>query len=125
VELLGSFPNAEEVALALLETAAPTVLVIPEDLVPPLIVVRRVGGADDRITDQPRIQVQTFGANYAQAADLAEQSRQLILASPARAVAGATIDQAFTDTAPAYVDYGQPSVFRFVATYRLEFRRPR
>lgn len=125
MELLAAFPDAEDIGLELLADLAPTYLATPATLAPPLIVVRRVGGYDDKITDQSRLQVQTFGSNHVQARNLAEACRQKILASPATKVAGVSIDQAFTDAAPAYVDYGQPAIHRYVATYRLEFRRIR
>jgi hypothetical protein len=125
VELLTAFPDAEDVGLALFESLADTVLQTPADLVPPLIVVRRVGGVDDRITDYARVQVHTFGATHAVARNLAEGCRQAALAAPATEVAGAHIDRVVTESAPAYADYGVPTLHRYVATYRFEYRRPR
>jgi hypothetical protein len=124
VELLAAFPDAEDIGLDLLAGLGTTVLVTPATLTFPLIVVRRVGGYDNYITDRCRLQVQTFGANHVQARDLAEACRQKVLAAPgAGLVAGVSIDRAVTESAPTFVDYGQPSVHRYVATYRLEFRR--
>lgn len=125
MELLAAFPDAEDVGLELLAGLAPTYLATPATLAPPLIVVRRVGGFDNKITDRPRLQIQSFGNNHAQARDLAEACRQTILASPATSVAGVNIDQAITEAAPAFVDYGLPGIHRYVATYRLEYRRAR
>lgn len=125
MELLAAFPDAEDIGLALLETLATTVLATPVDLVTPLIVVRRVGGGDNKITDQPRLQVQVYGSTRAQARDLSELCRQTVLASSATLVAGVSIDQAVTESGPTFVDYGQPGIHRYIATYRLEYRRPR
>jgi hypothetical protein len=125
MELLAAFADAEDIGLELLAGLAPTFLATPATLVPPLIVVRRVGGFDNKITDIARLQVHAFGGNHVQARDLAEACRQVIMASPATRVAGVNIDQARTETAPVYVDYGQPAVHRYVATYRLECRRTR
>jgi hypothetical protein len=125
MELLAAFPDAEDIGLELLASVAATALVTPVELEPPLIVVRRVGGANEYFTDRPRLQVQAFGASHAQARDLAEQARQLILAAPATTVAGASIDRTWTESAPVFVDYGTPAVHRYIATYRLEYRRPR
>lgn len=127
MELLAAFPDAEDVGLDLFADLGPTVLVTPATLVPPLIVVRKVGGYDTYVTDRCRLQVQTFGSTHVQARDLAEACRQRVLAAPAgpSLVAGVVIDRTFTDSAPVFVDYGQPSIHRFVATYRLEFRRTR
>ncbi len=124
-ELLDGFPDAEDIALALLEPAGPTSLVVPETITPPLIVVRRTGGADDLFTDSPRLQVDVFGGTHHQAAALAEACRQLVLAAPATGVAGTSIDQTWTESAPSYLDYGDRSVHRYVATYRLAYRRAR
>lgn len=124
MELLAAFPDAEDIGLDLLASLGPTVLVTPATLVPPLIVVRRVGGYDTYITDRCRLQVQCFGSTHVQARDLAEACRQKVLASPGAAlVAGFIIDRATTDSAPVFVDYEQPSIHRYVATYRLEYRR--
>jgi hypothetical protein len=125
VELLSAYPDIEDVALELFAELAPTVLTTPETLVPPLIQVRRVGGTDNRITDQPRIEVQSFGASHASGRDLAEACRQTVLAAVATTVAGASIDRAWTESAPVYVAYGDPTAHRYVATYRIEVRRPR
>lgn len=124
MELLTAFPDAEDIGLDLLADLAPTVLVTPVTLVPPLIMVRRVGGFDTYITDQCRLQVHTFGSSHGQARDLAEACRQTVLAAPgATLAAGFVIDRAVTDSAPLYVDYGQATIHRYVATYRLDFRR--
>jgi hypothetical protein len=124
MELLSAFPDAEDIGLDLLASLGPTALVTPATLTLPLIVVRRVGGQDTYVSDRCRLQVQTFGATHIQARTLAEACRQKILASPGAAlVAGAVIDRAVTESAPVFVDYGQPAVHRYVATYRLEYRR--
>jgi hypothetical protein len=125
MELLAAFPDAEDIGLELLAGLAPTYLATPVTLSPPLIVIRRVGGYDNKVTDIPRLQVQTFGNTHVQARDLAEACRQTILASPATPVVGVSIDQAITETAPVFVDYGQPAIHRYVGTYRLEYRRTR
>lgn len=125
MELLSSFTDIEDVVLVLLEAAGPTVLVTPTTITAPLIVVRRVGGFDNGITDVARIRVQTFGSSHSTASALAEACRQLILASPATHVGGVNIDRAIVESAPVYVDYGQPPLQRYIATYRLEVRRPR
>ncbi|MEU5259020.1 hypothetical protein [Amycolatopsis sp. NPDC021455] len=125
MELLGAFPDIEDLAMELLEPAGPTVLATPEVITPPLIVIRRTGGFDDVITDTPRIQVDVFGSTRRQAADLAETCRQIILASPATGIGHASIDQAWTETAPTFVAYDDRNTQRYVATYGLALRRAR
>lgn len=125
MELLPPFSDVEDFGLLLFEVVGPTVLATPERVTPPLIVVRRTGGLDDMITDIPRVQVDVFGATRRQAADLAEQCRQIVLASPATGFAHTSIDQAWTESAPIFVPYGDQNVQRYVATYRLALRRDR
>lgn len=125
MELLAGWTDAEDVGLALLDPLGPAVLQVPADLVPPLNVVRCTGGYDNRITYAARLQVQTFGLAHASARDLAELTRQTILASPNTVLAGVSIDRAMTEQAPAFVDYGQPGIHRYIGSYRIEYRRPR
>lgn len=125
MELLPAYPDAEDVALELLEAAGPTRLATPSTLTFPLIIVRRVGGFDDRITDMHTIQVECFGSSRRHAADLAERCRQLILAAPASEVAGASIDNAWTEAAPTFAAYDDRNTQRYVGTYRIAMRRAR
>lgn len=124
MELLTAWTDAEDIGLELLAAAgAPTVLFTPVDLVPPLTVVRCIGGTDDRVTNIARIQVQSYGSTRVQARDLAENSRQIVLAAAATSVAGTSLDQTRTEQSPSFVDYGQPGIHRYIAVYRLEYRR--
>lgn len=125
MELLEAWADAEEIGLELFETVSATALATPVDLQPPLTVVRCITSSNDWITTRPRLQVQTYGGTHAQARDMAEQGRQLVLASPNTVVAGASIDYASVEQAPVYVDYGHPDIHRYIATYRFEYRRPR
>lgn len=124
MELLPGFADIEDIALVLLAPVGTTVLATPEIITPPLVVIRRIGGADDTITDTAWIQVDTFGATRRTAADMAEQCRQLILAAPATGFGHASIDQTWTESAPSFVSYDRNSQ-RYVATYRIALRRPR
>ncbi|WP_143267146.1 DUF3168 domain-containing protein [Amycolatopsis thailandensis] len=124
--VLPPFPDAETVVLALLEPVAPTVTATPADLTPPLIRVQRVGGSDDRITDHPRMEIACYGSDRADAWQLAEQCRQLILGSIRTRVAGVLIDSARTDNPPTQVPYATTEdVRRVLGYYRLSWRRGR
>jgi hypothetical protein len=125
VELLAGWTDAEDVGLALLDSLGTVVLATPVDLQPPLTVVRCIGGSDDKITNRPRLQIQSYGNTRVEARDLAEDTRQIVLASPGEPVAGISIDYAATEQAPSFVDYGQPGIHRYIAVYRVEYRRPR
>lgn len=125
MELLPPFPDIEDVGLALFAPVGPTALATPDVITPPLVVIRRTGGLDDTITDTPRIQVDTYGANRRHAADMAERCRQIVLASPATGYGHTSVDQAWTESAPTYVPYGDLKTQRYVASYRLALRRNR
>lgn len=125
MELLPSWPDVEDIGLALFVPVGPTVLVTPATITPPLVVVRRVGGFDDKITDQALLQVQTFGGSHAQGRALAEQCRQRVFAAVATEAAGVSIDRVSTESAPQFVDYGDLKLHRYVAVYGIEFRRIR
>ena len=125
MELLDRFPDIEDLLLSILESAGPTALATPKEIAPPLIVVRRIGGDNDLITDYPRMQIDCFGVNRRTAADLAEACRQIILAAPGTGLGHASIDQSWTESAPSFVAYGDPRSQRYVATYGLALRRAR
>jgi hypothetical protein len=102
--------------------------VIPADLQNRLaagrkvIRVRRIGGSDDRISDYPRVDVETFGATRADAWPLAESIRQRLISGPQRTAHG-LIDRATTEVGPQEIPYDDPDVRRVLATYRLSTRR--
>lgn len=125
METLPGFADAETVGLQLLAHLAETRLTTPSTLTFPLIVLRRTGGIDNGITDWARLQVDTFGANYAEVVSLTESVRQAVLAAPATAVGGVSVDDAFTEAAPQFLAYDDKGTQRYVATYRLALRRPR
>jgi hypothetical protein len=125
VELLGPFADIEDIGLDLFATVGTTVLVTPPVITPPLVVVRRTGGADDMITDVCRLQVDTFGTSHRHTADMAERCRQLILAAPAKGFGNVSIDQVSTESAPQFIAYDDQHTHRYVATYRISLRRSR
>lgn len=89
----------------------------------PFTRLSRGPGSDDGITDRPLLDVETFHSNENDAFDLAETTRQAILAMSGRAVDGALVDTVSTVVGPVEVDYGNPAVVRIVASYRFAFRR--
>lgn len=97
---------------------------IPDDVaaLDGFVQVTRGPGSDDGITDAPLLDVDAFHADRVAAWDIAEDARQIILALSGRLVAGHVIDRATTATSPAWVFYG-PHVERYVASYRVEYRR--
>jgi hypothetical protein len=128
--LLGPYPDAELVMLDLLAPVAATVTHTDDDLTAPTVQVARVGGADDGITDRPRVQVTCYGATRPQAWQLAEQARQIVLAAAGTAVSGDNVTDVFIDSTrtatPAQQLPDRNRDLRVVtATYLLAMRRPR
>lgn len=123
---LPAFPDAETVVMALLESVAPTVTATPAELVPPLIRINRVGGSDNGLTDNPRVEIACYGTDRGHAWQLAEECRRVVLASPRSVVDGVLIDSARTDNPPTQVPYPTSTdVRRVVAYFRLAWRRAR
>jgi len=97
----------------------------PADLetVMPMVRVRRGPGADDGITDSPLLDVETFAATEREAWDLAEYARQAIHELQGKAVGGQLVDAVSTASSPTSVDWENPAVERFVASYRINLRQ--
>ena len=128
--ILTGFPDAELVMMDLLTPVAPTVTATSENLAPPVVVVQRVGGADDGVTDRPRVQVACYGATRPAAWALAEQARQIVLAAGGTAVTGTNVTNVFldstrTETPSVQLPDPNQSVRAVTAVYRLSYRRPR
>ena len=98
---------------------------IPADIetLPVFIRIVRGPGTDDLITDAPSVDVETFAPGYGDAADLAEDVRQIFHALAGRRVGPVLIDRVRTTMSPSWVDYRNPATNRFVASYRIEFRQ--
>lgn len=84
-------------------------------------VIRGPGG-DDGVTDSPLLDLEAFHPEQVKAWDLAEAARQVMLSLQGTTAAGHLIDRVETASGPVRVEYG-PHVERYVASYRIEFRR--
>jgi hypothetical protein len=123
---LAPWPDAEDTVMALLDGIAPTYTATPATLTMPLITVQRVGGADDGITDYPRVQVTVYGSTRPQAWELAEACRQVLLAAyNTTASNGALIDRVSTVTPASQLPDPNQDARRVMAIYQVEMRRPR
>lgn len=88
-----------------------------------VIRVRRVGGADDGITDAARIDVRVYAADLSDAEDTAEAVRQRLISKP-WATAHGVLDRAETEVGPQETPSPDPEHYRVVsATYRVSVRR--
>lgn len=84
--------------------------------------VARGPGSDDGITDEPLLDVEAFHPDRIKAARLAERARTAVHAMRGRLVTGELVDAVNTATGPNWVYYG-PNVERYVASYRVAYRR--
>lgn len=75
---LPAFADAEEVAYILLSSVGNVVKGTPANIVTPVIVVRRIGGHSDYITDFPEMHVSAIGDTRPQSVQLQLQCQQAI-----------------------------------------------
>ncbi|MFG2001685.1 hypothetical protein ACGFNU_21295 [Spirillospora sp. NPDC048911] len=123
--VLASFPSAERIIAAVVddlgEVGAETSTTLQDDL--PFIRVRRIGGADDQVTDIARVDVRVYAADLSGAKALAETIRQRLISGPS-ATADGVLDRAATEVGPQEVPGPDPDHYRVVSTtYRVSVRR--
>jgi hypothetical protein len=88
-EVYVTYPDAELVALALLEPLPGSVVTfLPPNFQPPITQVNRIGGAPDNsdVTDFPILRIACYGTNRMQAWSMAAQAEALILGNRCRAI---------------------------------------
>lgn len=129
-ELLGVYPDAEQVGRAVLAPLGVTVVTAtPVTLVPPLIALTRVGGDDDGLTDHAHLEIAVFATDRPGAWSLAERARQLILAAVHTGVpldgGTACIDYTISIASPMLIPYPDQDLRLVVAVYQLSMRRLR
>lgn len=84
--------------------------------------VLRGTGADDEITDEAAIDLEAFAPGRGEAHDLAEHLRTRMREAQGKRVGGVLFDSVSTSVGPRWVDYRNPAVHRFIATYSVAFR---
>lgn len=123
----GSYPDVEEVLIALLTPYGTTSIDTPADWtgVLPYHRIMVIGGLDDTLTDVSQVVVDTFGADVFAARDAAESVRQMLTAVGARIVPGVGIlDRVTTQTKPHKVPWStEASPVRYTHAYRATARR--
>ena len=85
--------------------------------------VSRGPGSDDGVTDSPLLDIESFGTTETQAWELAEGARQAVHKLRGKAVNGVLVDTVSTAVGPVLVDWGNPGIQRYVASYRFSFRQ--
>jgi len=89
----------------------------------PFVRVLRRGGPSDRLSDYPRVEIDTFGATYTEAEQLAAVVHEYLTGIRLRAD-GAVVDRVAVDQAPVELPWS-PQVRRFQARYLFVCRRIR
>lgn len=125
---MSRWPDIEKALVSHIRTATDgkrTGTLVPGDVetLPEFIRIARGPGADDTITDAPVVDVETFAKDRGDAADLAEDLRQIVHALSGRRIGPVLVDRVRTTMSPSWVDYRNPATNRFVASYRIEFRQ--
>ena len=87
-----------------------------------LMTVNRIGGADDRITDYPTIDVEFYAPTRAAAYDLAEQARQIVLKTPVR-FGTVVVDNVLISAGPRRLPFADDKINRFGIRFRASVRR--
>jgi hypothetical protein len=93
----------------------------------PFVVVKRVTGGDDMISDYPLLSIHSFHTDYTSAKDLSlDVHKHMKDLTPKTSVVvnGVTygIDYRCVEEAPHEVDYDDKNLRRFVARYELVLR---
>lgn len=126
---LPPFADAEEVVLTLLTPVGDVVKGSPPNLSPPIIVVKRVGGHSDYITDFAEVQVRCLGATRPASMALQLQCQKTIENAFATEVTMqdgtvALIDGSQTLTSGHPMPYENVDIREVAAIYLIKMRRP-
>ncbi|MCD2099536.1 hypothetical protein QNA24_30270 [Rhodococcus qingshengii] len=118
-----SYPNVEDVLCDLLDSIAYTDTWRDPERELPFIIVRRVGGNEDGITDRPAVRVQVTADDYESAKNLMGAVRERILNAGCTSVNGVNIDVTREivggQQAPAF----NPEDISVTSTFVLSFRK--
>lgn len=97
---------------------------LPQDVLTqlPWILVNRVSGGDDYITDTATVDVESFHDNRGDARTLARTVHALMMRLRHTAVNGVLVDSVETITGPQWINYDDENLKRYVASYLVESR---
>jgi hypothetical protein len=93
----------------------------------PFVLIERVAGGDDRITDRPIVDVNIFHSTRALSSATATQMHQMMHVLNAKTAVTVTagtvrIDRVITLHGPSYLRYEDENLKRYVARYEVESR---
>lgn len=126
---LPAFADAEEVAYSLLSTIGTVVKGTPVTFVPPVYIIRRIGGHSDYITDFAHIQVTAIGDKRPESVTMQLLAQKTIENSFATEVTLADnsvvlIDGTTVLTAGYIQPYENIDLREVVGIYEIRMRRP-
>lgn len=95
----------------------------------PFILIQRVAGGDDYITDRATVSVHSIADSQTAASDLARQAHHLMRRMhPQDAIwvgsQAVTVNRVEVEHTPIFVDWDDPILMRYVARYRIDLRLP-
>lgn len=93
----------------------------------PFVMLARVAGGDDRITDRPIVDIHVFHSTRALASTAAAQMHSMMRALNSKvavtiSTGTKTIDRVLTLHGPSYLKYEDETLKRYVARYEVESR---
>jgi hypothetical protein len=117
------FPDVEKVLVGWFPgvVGVPAMTVLPANFTPPVIRLHRTSGTDTaKRLDRPIVDVDCFGATYADATGKAADVRAAIIFTlPNTTTGGALVTATSTVVGPRWLSYTNPDVVRFQASYEL------
>src|SRR6478752_4161142 len=130
-QLLSPYPDIELVLMDMLSSFGPTVTATGTTVPAGTILIERIGGPDNGVTDKPRVQISFFGDTRGAAWQLCRVAQQKMLASCGTLVSGqyvtnVLIDYAETATPPKQIpEQGRDSrIVQIVMEFHLRRQWP-
>lgn len=128
--MIYDYPDAEDLVCQLLDDVGHTVTFLPDnaeqliDNGTPVILVERIGGTDDGVTDRAELLVTVWGRTRPDAWRAGREVRRIIdTYSRGGVVAGMFIDATRTTESATQLAIDDPDERRVVASYRVDSRR--
>lgn len=96
---------------------------MPNLPVTPFVLITRVSGGDDYLTDHPTVDVEVFHADRTTSSDYARLVHDRMLDLRHTVVNGRGIDDVETVTGPHWLNWGDENMQRHLASYIIHIRR--
>lgn len=98
---------------------------MPEKPPLPFVLITRISGGDDYVTDRAVVDVEVFTADRTTSSDMARTIHGQMLTLRHMTVGGVLVDYVDVLTGPTWMDYGDELLQRHLMSYRIESRAPR